>query len=256
MSITLEQVILDAKLAANRINDESKLEAYLRNLHFKCYRLNKKLESKRMPQSDDTEALDRVARGAQNNTDIVRIINQENRENLYMREIQQENRELKACLEDYQRTMEHIMTKYREHTQRKVLSNKLDLPDVNFLQQKDEIIKQQNEKILEMAAVMQRAASMDEDQIHRETEGLIRLVRENEGLRELLQISRQFGSINYGSDGFKVEKSIQTSDLSDDDETQDRTVEEKKDADNEKTLKKSEKPEETSKELVAKESSE
>ncbi|XP_055700652.1 FGFR1 oncogene partner 2 homolog [Phlebotomus papatasi] len=232
MSITLEQIIQDAKHAANRLSEQSKFAS---SLYFKCLVVNEKLETMRMLQ-DDTEALNRVARGGHTNAELVMVINQEIRENPHMREIQQENRELKACLEDYQRTMEQIMTKYREHTQRKVLSNKLDLPDVNFLQQKDEIIKQQNEKILEMAAVMQRAASMDEDQIHRETEGLIRLVRENEGLRELLQISRQFGSINYGSDGYKVEKSIQTSDLSDDDETQDRTIEEKKDADSEKAL--------------------
>uniref|UniRef100_A0A6B2EC92 Myosin class ii heavy chain n=1 Tax=Phlebotomus kandelakii TaxID=1109342 RepID=A0A6B2EC92_9DIPT len=230
MSITLEQIILDAKLAANRLNEQSKFAS---SLYFKCLVLNKKLESMRMLQ-DDTEALNRIARGGHTNAELVMIINQENRENPHMREIQQENRELKACLEDYQRTMEHIMTKYREHTQLKVLANKLDLPDVNFLQQKDEIIKQQNEKILEMAAVMQRAASMDEEQIHQETEGLIRLVRENEGLRELLQISRQFGSLNYGADGFRVEQSVQTSDLSDD-ETLDRTVVEKKDADNEKS---------------------
>ncbi|GAB0090364.1 FGFR1 oncogene partner 2 homolog [Sergentomyia squamirostris] len=236
MSNSLEQIIQDAKYAANRLNEQSKFAS---GLYFKCMVLNKKLESMRMLQ-DDTEALNRIARGGHTNAELVMIINQENRENPHMREIQQENRELKACLEDYQRTMEHIMTKYREHTQMKILSNKIDLPDVTYLQQKDEIIKQQNEKILEMAAVMQKAASMDEEQMHRETEGLIRLVRENEGLRELLQISQHFGSLNYGNDGAHVDSAVQTGDSSTDDESQvmlDKTVEEKKDASDEKSEK-------------------
>uniref|UniRef100_A0A1L8E5U5 Putative myosin class ii heavy chain n=1 Tax=Nyssomyia neivai TaxID=330878 RepID=A0A1L8E5U5_9DIPT len=224
MSISLEQIIMDAKLAANRLNDQSKFAS---SLYFKCLVLNKKLESMRMLQ-DDTEALNRVARAGHTNAELVMLINRENRENPHMRDIQQENRELKACLEDYQRTMEHIMTKYREHTQLKVLACKPELPDVRFLHQKDEIIKQQNEKILEMAAVMQKAAAMDEELVHKETEGLVRLVRENEGLRELLQISRQFGSLNYGQD--HMEKSSQTDDVSDDE----KTIEEKKDADSEK----------------------
>ncbi|XP_055687577.1 FGFR1 oncogene partner 2 homolog [Lutzomyia longipalpis] len=235
MSISLEQIIMDAKLAANRLNEQSKFAS---SLYFKCLVLNKKLESMRMLQ-DDTEALNRVARAGHTNAELVMLINRENRENPHMRDIQQENRELKACLEDYQRTMEHIMTKYREHTQLKVLASQPDTADVKFLLQKDEIIKQQNEKILEMAAVMQKAASMDEELIHKETEGLVRLVRENEGLRELLQISRQFGSVNYGQD--HVEKSSQTDDVSDD-ETQERTIEEKNDADSEK-MEKSQSPE-------------
>lgn len=42
----------------------------------------------------------------------------------HIQEIQHENRELRACLQDYQRTLEHVMTKYREHTQQKILNSK------------------------------------------------------------------------------------------------------------------------------------
>lgn len=42
----------------------------------------------------------------------------------HIQEIQHENRELRACLQDYQRTIEHVMTKYREHTQQKIMNSK------------------------------------------------------------------------------------------------------------------------------------
>lgn len=49
-------------------------------------------------------------------------------------------------------------------------------------------------KIQELMAVMRKAASMDADNINQESEKLVQLIKENEGLRELLQISRQYGS--------------------------------------------------------------
>lgn len=49
-----------------------------------------------------------------------------------------------------------------------------------------------------MIAVMQKAASMDdrdfEQNLKRDRENISRLIVENQGLRELLQISRKFGS--------------------------------------------------------------
>lgn len=51
-------------------------------------------------------------------------------------------------------------------------------------------------KIQELMAVMRKAASMDSDNINQESEKLVQLIKENEGLRQLLQISRQYGSLN------------------------------------------------------------
>lgn len=48
------------------------------------------------------------------------------KENRHLREIQQENRELKSALEDYQYTLEHIMTKYREHTDKQIYKSRID----------------------------------------------------------------------------------------------------------------------------------
>lgn len=50
-----------------------------------------------------------------------------------------------------------------------------------------------------MMAVMRKAASLDEENINKESEKLVSLLRENEGLRELLQISRHYGSLNSSS---------------------------------------------------------
>lgn len=63
-----------------------------------------------------------------------------------------------------------------------------------------------------MAAVMQKAAYIDDQQINQENEYISKLTRENEGLRELLQISKQFGSFK----DFPVseDKSVQTEEKS------------------------------------------
>lgn len=45
-------------------------------------------------------------------------------------------------------------------------------------------------------AVMRKASTIDSDNINQESEKLIQLIKENEGLRELLQISRHYGSLN------------------------------------------------------------
>lgn len=96
--------------------------------------LNKKLESMKLLQ-DDTESLNKLARGRTNNQMLAVI----NNENPNYRAIQQENRELRACLEDYQRTIEMVMTKYRQHAQQQILSHQIVLPDLYSNQQKDEV---------------------------------------------------------------------------------------------------------------------
>lgn len=55
-------------------------------------------------------------------------------------------------------------------------------------------------------AVMRKASTIDEENIHKESEQMVQLMKENEGLRELLQISRQYGgSLNSsGTDDGEV----------------------------------------------------
>lgn len=205
MSVTFEQIILDAKRIANRLKDR---EALGDSLLLESESVNKQIESMRQFQ-DDIDILNKLARERSNNQ-LITIIHQENPQ---IREIQQENRLLKAALEDHQHALEHIMSKYREHTQSKILNTKVNFVEAfskhqQFTERKDEVIRQQTQKIQEMAAVMQRASQMDEEKFHQEQEFLSKLITENKGLRELLEISHK-----YGSNGQKIlvdDKSTQT----------------------------------------------
>lgn len=71
---------------------------------------------------DDLNALNALAR-ERSNTDIIQHIHAENPQ---IREIQAENRQLKASIEEHQRAIELIMTKYRQHTQKQIQETKLD----------------------------------------------------------------------------------------------------------------------------------
>ncbi|EAT45158.1 AAEL003544-PA [Aedes aegypti] len=205
MSVTFEQIILDAKRIANRLKDR---EALGDSLLLESESVNKQIESMRQFQ-DDIDILNKLARDRSNNQ-LITIIHQENPQ---IREIQQENRLLKAALEDHQHALEHIMTKYREHTQSKILNTKVNFVEAfskhqQFNEQKDEVIRQQTQKIQEMAAVMQRASQLDEEKFNQEQEFLSKLITENKGLRELLEISHK-----YGSNGQRIlvdDKSTQT----------------------------------------------
>lgn len=205
MSVTFEQIILDAKRIANRLKDR---EALGDSLLLETESVNKQIESMRQFQ-DDIDILNKLARDRSNNQ-LITIIHQENPQ---IREIQQENRLLKAALEDHQHALEHIMTKYREHTQSKILNTKVNFVEAfskhqQFNEQKDEVIRQQTQKIQEMAAVMQRASQLDEEKFNQDQEFLSKLMTENKGLRELLEISHK-----YGSNGQRIlvdDKSTQT----------------------------------------------
>uniref|UniRef100_A0A182X051 FGFR1 oncogene partner 2 homolog n=1 Tax=Anopheles quadriannulatus TaxID=34691 RepID=A0A182X051_ANOQN len=207
MSVTFEQIILDAKRIANRLKDR---EALGDALLLESESVNKHIESMRQFQ-DDIDILNKLARDRSNNQ-LITIIHQENPQ---IREIQQENRLLKAALEDHQHALEHIMSKYREHTQAKILNTKVNFVEAFTrhhrsadIERRDELIRQQTAKIQEMAAVMQRVSQIDEEKVNQEQEVLSKLVTENKGLRELLEISRK-----YGSGGQKMlvdDKSTQT----------------------------------------------
>lgn len=58
------------------------------------------------------------------------MIHQINQENPQLREMHSENIRLRVSLEDHQRALEHIMTKYREHTQMALKNSKLDLQEL------------------------------------------------------------------------------------------------------------------------------
>lgn len=48
------------------------------------------------------------------------------RESRLMRDVQRENGELRAALEDHRRALELIMSKYRQHTEKRVWESRID----------------------------------------------------------------------------------------------------------------------------------
>lgn len=188
MSVTIEQIILDVKRVCNKLKDR---EALGDSLLVETETVNKQIEAMKEFQ-DDIEVLNKLAR-ERSNQQLIQIIHQENPQ---IREIQQENRQLKACLEDHQHVLEIVMQKYREHTQKQIKETKIDFTSVKNtaeVARQNEIIRQQEEKIQEMAAVMRKACELDEDKVNREYEYLSQLITENKGLREMLEISQKFG---------------------------------------------------------------
>lgn len=100
------------------------------------------------------------------------------KENRHLREIQQENRELREALEEHQTALEHIMSKYRQHTTEQIYKSRINFADFqnhNY----DEIIRKQAEKIREMAVVMDQAATIEEERAIRDEEIMTRLKTEN-----------------------------------------------------------------------------
>lgn len=128
-----------------------------------------------MQFQEEVEQLNEVANQRPHSQLIANI----QKENRHLREIQQENRELRAALEDYHTTLQHVMSKYRQHTNKEIYRSKINF---KAMQEKkyNEIIQQQAEKIQEMAAVMDKAALIDENVDSREQEVVSMLRIENQ----------------------------------------------------------------------------
>ncbi|XP_076116346.1 FGFR1 oncogene partner 2 homolog isoform X2 [Mytilus galloprovincialis] len=133
---------------------------------------------------DDINELNEIARHRPRST-LVLGIAQENRQ---IRELQQENKELCLSLEEHQSALELIMQKYREQIMKLLQSNRVEKSIKTRQDQKNREIEQLIDKISEMAAVMQKAASVDDQLSAHDHEKLTQLQLENNGLREILEV--------------------------------------------------------------------
>ncbi|CAH0560720.1 unnamed protein product [Brassicogethes aeneus] len=194
MSLTIQQIITDARRLATRLKERDTVADGLLN---ETHAINKKIDAMKQFQ-EEVEMLNEVANQKPHSQLLANI----QKENRHLREIQQENRELKATLEDYQTTLEHIMTKYRQHTTEQIYKSKINFKAMQN-ERYNEIIQRQAEKINEMAAIMDRAALWGESEEDRE-KIVATLMAENQGLREMLKISKKF------SPETKEDKDVQT----------------------------------------------
>lgn len=201
MSLTIQQLLNDAKRLTSRLREH---DASADNVISSTTSVLKDIEAMRQYQ-EDIDCLNSIAHNRPR-AQLVLGIQQENR---HIRQLQHENKELRAALEEHQNAIELIMSKYREHMACLLNSTKVDKNFMN--QQKTVLLQERADKICEMAGVMQRSMQIDEENQAREQELMSRLITENKGLREMLEISFRNGSYTDPLVGPKmVTRSCQT----------------------------------------------
>ncbi|KAF7392941.1 hypothetical protein HZH66_008774 [Vespula vulgaris] len=187
MSLTVQQIILDAKKLVIRISDH---ENAADNLISDMESVHSQIDNMKQYQ----EAVDILNTEAKQ-TPHVQLITGIQRENRHLLEIHAENKELRNALEDHQNALELIMSKYRQQIASLMRLSKTDSSSLHNTKYAN-IITRQAEKINEMAAVMKTAASLDEEKECKEMEAFHCLKKENDGLREVLNIANKFGSLS------------------------------------------------------------
>lgn len=170
---------MDAKRLANRLRDHDNAAD---SLIAETTSLNLKLEAMKQYREEVNE-LNEFANHRPKST----LVLGSHEENARIRQLQQENVELQTSLAEYQSALELIMNKYREQVLGLVKANRLDSSCMKLSQYKE--LQAKTEQICEMAAVMSKAISIDDEAIQQEEERLSKLECENQGLRELLRIS-------------------------------------------------------------------
>ncbi|XP_015126309.1 FGFR1 oncogene partner 2 homolog [Diachasma alloeum] len=189
MSLTFQQIICDAKKLVGRISDhENTADNLITEIQSVCNQIDNMKQYQEEIDILNTEAKQRP------HQELISSIQQETR---HLREIQAENKELKTALEDYQKALELIMSKYRQQTSALMKNCKTNFSSL-YNAKYANIITSQAEKINEMAAVMRVAASVDEESELKYKETFTRLQKENMELREILNIANTRGSLNLG----------------------------------------------------------
>lgn len=168
MSLTVQQLLTDAKRLSGRLRDH---DASADNVISNAQEVLKAVDAMRQYQ-EDIDNLNSIAHNRPR-AQLVLGIQQENR---HIRQLQHENKELRAALEEHQNAIELIMSKYRQHITSLVHSSKLDNNAIN--EQKSRLLQDRTDKICEMASVMNQSIQIDEERYSQERELMSRLVTE------------------------------------------------------------------------------
>uniref|UniRef100_T1JNM9 FGFR1 oncogene partner 2 homolog n=1 Tax=Strigamia maritima TaxID=126957 RepID=T1JNM9_STRMM len=191
MALTVQQILSDAKRLVGRLRDH---DSAADNLISEAQALHKQVDAMKQYQEDIVE-LNTVA-GQRPRSALVLGIQHENR---HLRALQQENKELRGLLEEHQSALELIMTKYRQHIVKLLEASKAEQSLVTM--ENPKILQERIDQVCEMAAIMAKAIHIDDIEIAKENERLVRLNTENKCLRELLEISCKAGSQTQKLDG-------------------------------------------------------
>ncbi|KAL1129598.1 hypothetical protein AAG570_012543 [Ranatra chinensis] len=122
MSLSVEQILLDAKKLASKLKEHDTTAESLIN---ETQSVHKQIDAMKQ-YADEVAELNETARQRPHSV-LVAGIQQESRN---LRELQQENRELRAALEEHQNALELIMSKYRQQITQLIETSKVDLPKI------------------------------------------------------------------------------------------------------------------------------
>ncbi|XP_014214650.1 FGFR1 oncogene partner 2 homolog [Copidosoma floridanum] len=211
MALAFQQIILDAGKLVNDMTTQEKTADLLI-----CEIQNVVGHIEGMKQyKEDLETISTEADQKQRQ-EIISGFKKGNNE--YFRELQAENKDLRLALEDYQKALEQIMSKYRQQTAyflKQTKNNETAIPSTECCSQYNEcrcvnVISEQAEKIDEMTTVMRTASEIHEQNDLKYIETLGQLKEENNGLREILNVVNKY---NAKSDVAVEDKNIQTDNL-------------------------------------------
>ncbi|XP_076279475.1 FGFR1 oncogene partner 2 homolog isoform X2 [Lasioglossum baleicum] len=191
MSLTFQQIVLDAKKLVIKISDH---ENVADNLISEIESVFTQIINMKQYQ-EEVDILNKEAKQRPH----VQLIANIHRESKHLQEIQAQNKQLKNALKDHQHVLELIMSKYRQQTASLLRLCKTDLTSLHNSKYAN-IITSQAEKINEMAAIMKTAATLDEESELKEKEMYHSLKEENATLRELVNIANKYGSLNKESE--------------------------------------------------------
>jgi len=178
---SVESLLKDAEKLVSRLKTHEKAADLLLG---QSDGLHKTIKAKSAYMKEIT-ALNEVA-GHRPRSELVLGIQMENQQ---IRRLQAENRDLRMLIDEHQSAVDVIMTKYREQMALIVAAKNVnrngDSRNANYL---DNALRQKRGKIEELASVMSRAVVVDGAGDEKSAETVKRLARENELLREMLQI--------------------------------------------------------------------
>lgn len=186
MSVSVQQILADAKKLAGRLKDHDSSADMLLSQAQAMYR---QVDAMKEYQEELVEL--NTAAHQRPHLDLIANIQQENRQ---LRALESENKELKSALEEHQNTLELIMSKYRQQISRLLEANHAEkslsklLPDTRKTEE-------QAEKINDMISVMESSIKLDDNYVQKEIELFSKLNTENKGLKELLDIASNNGSL-------------------------------------------------------------
>lgn len=188
MSRTVQQLLSDAKTLSNKLKAA---DARAAGLVGAAQEVFDEIEAMKRFQ-DDVASLNAAAHNRPR-TQLVQGIERENRD---LRALQHENADLRCALDEHQRAVEMIMSKYREHV------SELARRDAAHAdarrrrgacdavgQRNEQLLRQRQDKIAEMAAVMSESVRVDDASAARDRRLTARLAAENSGLRRMLEIA-------------------------------------------------------------------